>query len=325
MKAVKKYLIILLLFTHFFLQAQRIPNEIENIDYLVTFGGDAPLSWGDDDHIQIFFFLIPNEFTDPIYLRVFDPDVGGEIDEIKGDWNSVHRISIFGGSGAHTNKDARKVEPVGEFKSGNLLASKVFRNNPEFDGQWYTFGPFNPIEGELDPDIPNGRIFKVIMEGLQGDDGNLYQYYLSANPDVNEEVEGSNAFTYEYSFRLPVASGEISHIYPFIDKNVVSITQHNFDFDYDGELVIYSASKNRHKVKKSADLKWASSMHEITPEEQNSTIEIQIIKQGKPNNNMVFYLRNQYEEAVRFYSIPIGGPPKYKYVVNLKYYQNDEN
>ncbi|MEQ6165818.1 hypothetical protein AAOE16_01375 [Ekhidna sp. MALMAid0563] len=325
MRYLRAYLVGTFLTLFLVTHGQRIPNEIENIDYLVTFGGNAPASWGDDDHIQIFFFLIPNEFTEPIYLRVFDPDVGGTIDEIKGEWNSAHRISIFGGEGAHSHPDARKVDPVGEFKSGNLLASKVFRDNPEFDGKWYTFGPFNPVEGEEDPEIPNGRIFKVIMEGLQGDDGNLYQYFLSADPDVNEEVEGSNAFTYEYSFRLPVASGEISHIYPFIDKNVVSITQHNFDFDYDGELVIYSVSKNRHKVKKSADLKWASSMHEITPEEQNTTIEIQIIKQGKPNNNMVFFLRNQYEEVIRFYSIPIGGPPRYKYQVNLKYYQKDED
>lgn len=325
MKSYKTIFYVIAILMSSLVLSQRIPNEIENIDYLVTFGSEAPASWGDDDHVQVFFFLIPNEFTDPVYLRVFDPDVGGEVDEIKGEWNSAHRISIYGGTGAHTHKDAKKVEPVGEYKAGNLLAAKVFRDNPEFDGKWFTFGPFNPVAGEVDPMLPNGRIFKVIMEGVKGDDGNLYQYFLSSSPDINEEVEGSNAFTYEYSFRLPVASGEISHIYPFIDKNVVSVTQQNFDFDFDGEMVIYSVSKNRHKIKKSGDLKWASSVHEITPEEQNSTIEIQIIKQGKPNNNMVFFLRNQYQEAIRFYGIPIGGPPRYKYVVNLKYYQKDDN
>lgn len=304
--------------------AQRIPNETENIPYMVTFGNEAPASWGDDDYTQVFFFFIPSEYTEPVYLRVFDPDVGGEIDELKGEWNTSSRIAIYGGSGAHSDKDAKKVEPVGNYKSGNLLDSRTFGNEPRYDGEWYTFGPFNPIEGEKDSEIPNGRIFKVITEGTSGDDGNLYQYFLSADPDVNEEIEGSNAFTYEYSFRLPTNSGEVSHIYPFIDKNVISITQQNFDFDNDGELVIYSTVKNRHKMKKSSNLAWASSVHEITKEEQNSTIEIQIIKQGKPNNNMVFFLRNQFDEAVKFYAIPIGGPPRFKYIINLEYYTDQK-
>lgn len=299
---------------------QRIPNETENIPYMVTFGNEAPASWGDDDFTQVFFFIIPSQYTEPVYLRVFDPDVGGEIDELKGEWNTLTRIAIYGGNGAHSEKDAKKVEPVGNYKSGNLLDSRTFGNEPRYDGEWYTFGPFNPIEGEKDPEIPDGRIFKVITEGVSGDDGNLYQYFLSADPDVNEEIEGSNAFTYEYSVRLPTNSGEVSHIYPFIDKNVISITQHNFDFDNDGELVIYSTVKNRHKMKKSGNLAWSSSVHQITKEEQNSTIEIQIIKQGKPNNNMVFFLRNQFDEAIKFYAIPIGGPPRFKYIINLEYY-----
>lgn len=317
-------LVLIILFATIGLTAfsQRIPNETENIDYLVTFGKDAPVSWGDDDYTQVFFFFVPSEYTEPIYLRVFDPDVGGAIDEIKGTWNSATKISIYGGQGTHSDKDAKKVDPVGNFKSGRLLDAKTFRNEPRYDNSWYTFGPFNPIEGEKDPEIPTGRVFKVITEGVTGDDGNLYQYFLSADPDNNEEIEGSNAFTYEYSFRLPKNTNEISHIYPFIDKDVISITQHNFDFDFDGDLVIYSVSKNRHKMKKSANLKWASSVHEITKEEQNTTIEIQIIKQGKTNNNMVFFLRNQYDEAVKFYSVPIGGPPRYKYIVNLDYYSD---
>lgn len=317
-------LVLIILFATIGLTAfsQRIPNETENIDYLVTFGKDAPVSWGDDDYTQVFFFFVPSEYTEPIYLRVFDPDVGGAIDEIKGTWNSATKISIYGGQGTHSDKDAKKVDPIGNFKSGRLLDAKTFRNEPRYDNSWYTFGPFNPIEGEKDPEIPTGRVFKVITEGVTGDDGNLYQYFLSADPDNNEEIEGSNAFTYEYSFRLPKNTNEISHIYPFIDKDVISITQHNFDFDFDGDLVIYSVSKNRHKMKKSANLKWASSVHEITKEEQNTTIEIQIIKQGKTNNNMVFFLRNQYDEAVKFYSVPIGGPPRYKYIVNLDYYSD---
>ncbi|MCK4751031.1 MAG: hypothetical protein KAT15_28425, partial [Bacteroidales bacterium] len=54
--------------------SQPAPAEEENIPHLVTFGGQAEKSWGDDDFCQIFFLKVPTSQTEPIYLRVFDPD-----------------------------------------------------------------------------------------------------------------------------------------------------------------------------------------------------------------------------------------------------------
>jgi hypothetical protein len=36
------------------------------------------------------------------------------------------------------------------------------------------------------------------------------------------------------------------------------------------------------------------------------------------NNNVVIYLENQYGELMPFYSIPIGGIPKFKYSIGIK-------
>ena len=41
--------------------SQSAPAEEENIPHLVTFGGQADRSWGDDDFCQIFFLKIPDE------------------------------------------------------------------------------------------------------------------------------------------------------------------------------------------------------------------------------------------------------------------------
>ena len=60
-------------------QSQPVPAKDENIPYLVTFGGDADKSWGDDDFCQIFFFKIPFTQKEPFYLRVYDPGTGGAI------------------------------------------------------------------------------------------------------------------------------------------------------------------------------------------------------------------------------------------------------
>ena len=70
------------------ISGQAVPGKDENIPFLVTFGKYGKTSWGDDDFIQIFFFTIPKDFNRQFYIKVFDPDCGGENDEIQGDFNS---------------------------------------------------------------------------------------------------------------------------------------------------------------------------------------------------------------------------------------------
>jgi len=317
MKIMKQILTVVLFLVVITSQAQRVPNESENIDYLMTFGKDASGDTGDDDHVQIFFFVIPHNYEEPIYLRVFDPEVGGKHDEIKGTANTKMKYSIYGGTGTFSNEDARQIDPKGEYKSGNLLFSKVFDNRASYDSKWHTFGPINPLEGEAS-DVVSGRVFKIIAESLTGDDGNGYRYFLSVDPNRNLSVQGANAFAYEYTFKLP-ARNTISHIYPFIDNSVVSITQSNFDFDKNGEILIYSVAKNRHVGSISGDNTWSSSKHDIVEGEKNTTMDVQILKRDASQNTMSVYIMNQYNQPIPFFAVPIGGPPKYKYDLNLNF------
>lgn len=57
------------------------------------------------------------------------------------------------------------------------MTTKTFGEDAEQDNGWYTFGPFNPAEGELQPEV-GGYVFKLIVEGLDGDDGNLYKFFF---------------------------------------------------------------------------------------------------------------------------------------------------
>jgi hypothetical protein len=113
--------------------AQPVPANDENIPFLVTFSKEAGSKWGDDDYCQTFFFSIPKDFKAPVFIRVFDPEVGGKHDEINGTFDSNTKYSIYGGNGCITVEDARNVDPIGNFKSGNLLASKVFDNKSTYD------------------------------------------------------------------------------------------------------------------------------------------------------------------------------------------------
>lgn len=297
--------------------AQPVPNKEENIPYLMTFGKEAGPSWGDDDFSQAFFFLVPSDYKRQIFIRVFDPDVGGAIDELRGDWNTQSRFEVFGGKGCHSELDARETSPTGNYKSGTLLGMRVFDDNPRYDNGWYTFGPFNPEEGEYTEQF-DGYIFKVICEGISGDDGNMYNYFLSTSGTENIPIEGANAFAYEYSFRMHNDPIEVSHIYPYILEGTVTVQIMNFDWDNDGTILVVSTERQGQPIEVSGEDSWAKDEIRVTDKEIGGSYDFQFIKSKNPvirNNNVVVNVRNQYGETMPFYTSPIGGVPKYKYSV----------
>lgn len=313
-------IILSILIFNFELFSQSAPAVDENIPYLMTFGKDADTSWGDDDFIQIFFCVIPLSQTKPVYLRVYDPDTGGDLDELNSQFNTVVNFSIFGGNGCWTDTAAQSVHPKGNYKSGFLLSSKSFGVDPIYDKQWYSFGPFNPFEGEFVEKL-GGHVFKIIAEGVSGDDGNLYKYFLSTSPTENRAVEGGNLFTYKYHFRLPDNQKRVCQIYPYIDDKTISIEVSNFDWDNDGLIRIFSIAKNGILSDVSTENNWVVSNFPIVEEEKNSSVEIQFIKNQTEqirNNNVVVFVRNQYGTSLPFYVIPIGGVPVYSPKIRMK-------
>ncbi len=302
------------------LHSQPVPAGDENIPFLMTFGNKAEKSWGDDDFSQTFFFLIPESFKQPIFIRVFDPDIGGENDEQNGEWDTKTSYEIFGGVGCYSNKDAQETDPKGNYKSGNMMASKVFTVNPRYDNNWYTFGPFNPTEGEYVSKF-GGYVIKIIAEGIAGNDGNLYRYFLSTSFNENKPVEGGNAFAFEYSFRMWDDPNQVSHIYPFVDDRTISVKLSNFDWDEDGFIRTVSVARRGQMSKVSNDNIWVEDEFKIFDEEKTKSLDIQFIKKKTPpvkNNNVVVNVRNQYNELLPFYVIPIGGVPKYDYNIGVK-------
>lgn len=300
------------------LYAQEVPAQDQNFPYLVTFGNKAEKSWGDDDFVQTFFFCVPKTSNQPLYIRVYDPDAGGKADENRGGFNTRTRFTVYGGQGCHSDADARKQDPIGNFRSGVQLKSMTFGQDTAYDGKWYTFGPFSPIEGELQNDF-GGYVFKLIIEGIEGDDGNLYKLFLSSKRDENVEMEGGNSFAYEFCFRLPDQVGSVSHIYPFVSLNVVAVRINIFDYDKDGMIRIVSVAKKGELFRAEGDGKWVDTTHPTVADEINTSLDVQFVKQNSVrNNNIVVYITNQYGELLPFYTVPIGGVPRYKYKIGVK-------
>lgn len=296
------------------LSGQPVPSKDENIPFLVTFGKEGKTSWGDDDFNEIWFFTIPKDFKQQFYIRVFDPDCGGENDEIQGEFNSKTLFSVYGGKGVDPdiNEESQGLDNGTNYKGGNLLASKVFGTEARYDNKYYTFGPFNPTAGDFNTKW--GYIFKVVCEGIAGEDGNLYRYFLSRDPKSNIPIEGANAFTYEYTFRMWNDFKSVAHIYPYIDTGIIFIKQSNFDWDNDGKMIVVSRYKQGVLTDISNEDNWVYKNIPIEPAEQKSSLDFQFHKrQGElvKNNNVVVTLKNQRGEGLKFFASPIGGVPVY--------------
>jgi hypothetical protein len=296
------------------IQGQPVPGKDENIPFLCTFGKQGKTSWGDADFYSVWFFTVPKEYTKQFYIRVFDPETGGENDEIQGEFNTRCLYSIYGGKGVDPdkNEDSRGITKGVNYKGGNLLASKIFGGEAKYDNKWYTFGPFNPTSGDYNPKW--GFIFKVVCEGISGDDGNLYRYFMSRYPDNNLPVEGGNIFTYKYTFRMWNDFRSISHIYPYIDTGIIWVKQRNFDWDNDGHILVVSKYKQGIDQKISGEDNWEESRVPIEQQEIGSSLDLQFHKkQGElvKNNNVVIITENQRGDALKFFPSPIGGIPVY--------------
>jgi hypothetical protein len=302
--------------------AQQVPGKEENIPFLVTFGKYGETSWGDDDFNSIFFFTIPKDYNRQFYIKVFDPDCGGENDEIQGVFDSRTMFSVYGGRGVDPDKNlqSRGLKNTDNYKQGNLLASRVFGSESQYDNKYYSFGPFNPTEGDYNEKW-NSYIFKIVCEGITGDDGNLYRYYLSRESDSNLPIEGANAFTYEYTFRMWNDNKSISHIYPYVDTGIVSIKQRNFDWDDDGVILVVSTYKQGIPLPVSNEDDEKISIIPVEEAEIGKSLDFQFHKKQEylvRNNNVVVSLENQRGDALQFFSSPIGGVPTYQPVITVR-------
>lgn len=299
--------------------SQMVPGSEENIPFLITFGKDAPNTYGDEDNKQTIFFSIPSSYTKPFYIRIFDPETGGLHDENINTFDTQTTYSFFGGTGIYSTISGPNAADMSERHKGDLLEEETFDSDPQYDGKWFQMGPFNPSEGELSKSL-DSYIFKLLAHGISGDDGNAYRYFLSTSSKSNYAIPGANAFTFEYSIRLHDTNKEVSHLYPFVDSRVTSIKQHNFDLDGVCKVSIFTVKKLSEKAAVSGDGNWKQSEHKVVEAERESCMDFQIINNYNgtaKNNNAVLYITNQYGEAMPFMAVPIGDF-KYQTTINKK-------
>jgi hypothetical protein len=173
---------------------------------------------------------VPPTAPDNLYIRIFDADTGNTWDELGRDLvfgDTFMTYSVRGGSGAYTDPDARSHQPgpVG-ISSGTLITQRVIGVDGLLDNQWLTF-PVTRIQG--DP-VGGNFVFKLVVQGTSGDDGNWYHVAISSDPANNVAVSGARVFAFSWCVVLPASSDEVT-VYPYVPLGTSTVTQFNFDFD----------------------------------------------------------------------------------------------
>jgi len=224
------------------------PDTTLETGYVLTFGPalTSPGN-GDNDQVQVIFLEIPDAVTDTLYVRIFDPDVGGPLsgafDEQHGGWDTAVTFSLYGGSGAYTDPAARQAtfattaDPG--ISTGAMIVSQTFAVSDTLNGDWYLFATLDPDWGEA---VGNKRVFKLSVVGAgSGDDGNLYNVALSTDPLANIAPVGSRVFAYSWTFPLALDTSQRPPLYPYVPPGTALFEQHNWDMDYaDGTMTLHT-------------------------------------------------------------------------------------
>lgn len=194
--------LILLMLMHTAVDAQQARGL-----FFSLYGSDAGQAYGDHNHMQAIYFDIPKDEDRPIYLRIFDADIGGYLDHRVGtSFNTRMRYVVLGGESASKQfggeplSRARGVQTA-PFANADVIYSRTFGSDQQADGQYVNIGALDPEQGY---DTGDGYLrYVLLIMGMDGNDGNYFDLWLSYNPDDKEEPEHFRSFVYDLTLRTP--------------------------------------------------------------------------------------------------------------------------
>ena len=153
------------------------PALAQEMPLSVIYGPAASTAEGDDDYRELIFLSVPADLEDRLYLRIFDPDTGGDHDlAYGGSEDTETRYALVGGAGALSAVAGSAAPSAEDLASGEPIREASVAASAALDGKWQTIASFLPDQGEL---VGERRVFRLLVEGLAGNDANLYAATLS--------------------------------------------------------------------------------------------------------------------------------------------------
>lgn len=199
--------------------------EAQSLTSFVTYGTDSPSREGDDDFVQVFFVRIPDSYPDTVFLRIYDPDLGGTDDIILGQADTRTRFSLLGGRDVYTPASTAPSPNPEARQSGQLLESVELGTDPSRSGTWWTLARLHANQGQL---VEGDRVFKLVVEGLKGNDANLFVPALTIADRSTVAPHGPSIISYSPTIHI-VSGSHVVEMKIELDEHSGSIDIHTFD------------------------------------------------------------------------------------------------
>jgi PKD repeat protein len=263
----------------------------QEVPLSVTYGPAASTAEGDQDFRELIFFSVPADLQDRLYLRIFDPDTGGDHDlAYGGSENTETRYALFGGAGALV----ANVPPSAEdLAGGELIREQKVAASAALDSKWQTLASFSPDQGEL---VGDRRVFRLLIEGLTGDDANLYGATLSLRDRRNLAPDGLEIFAFAPTVRVPDDDSQTElrfQVPPDADRLIL----HNFDAA-NGEVTLTTALRSVPLAASGQD-EWRESEVALLERERGQPAAITFAGGEEIPNDATFYVTDGSGQPLR--------------------------
>lgn len=246
---------------------QPLPYNDQNIPSLFISAKEAPQDLGDDDHIQVLYYFIPESSTDKFFLWLLDPCCDPTSDPVKGNANSHFSYRIYGGT------EVGRPMNYNETHSGILLYDTIFGKGKL---NHYIFPAMESWKGEHIPPM-QGNLFKIVIEGLTGDDGNNYKLFFSSSKEKMIRPAGCKIFFNDLTFMLPEESHKKAQLEISIPYRASGISLSNFDMENCGQILLFSEVREGQKIRPAKNDQYSSALLKIFSEEKGKELILVVI------------------------------------------------
>lgn len=241
----------------------------------VVYGPKALAQEGDDDHREEILLSVPADTSDKLYVRVFDPDLGGDHDLVYGKPDTEARFQVYGRGDAP-------------------LMTRRFGADPATDGKWTTLGELDPADADV---VGDRRVFRLVADGTGGDDANLFTVTVSLRDHRNLEPAWLELLDERPTVRMP-DKRSLAELRFRVPAEAASLTIRNFDAA-NGEVTFVSAFRSQ-PLAASGQGDWKGSTVQIDPEERGTVAAVLFAGGDEVPNDATFTINDEAGKPVPF-------------------------
>lgn len=255
----------------------------------VNYGAAASIRQGDNDHHQAIYLSLPAGTSDPLYVRIFDPDTVNFHDQMdRRNATTVTRFSVFGGDGAFVPAptDAEALTEA-ELTAGARLAERTFGRDRRTDNRWVTLAEVDPAEGER---VGDRVIFRLVVDALSGPNGNVYDVAVSTREDENVAPPGLEMFAYTSTIRMP-RRGVLTELRFRVPDDQRTVTVGNFDAAF-GEAYL-TTPLAWYPLIASGQGEWATTDITLPERDRGEIVAVTLSGGEEYPNDATFYVRDE--------------------------------